>query len=83
MLMMEWYHVVEQCQIKKSGFDVHMIQNEKNIVSITKGVHRKISGDYSRILPNTNGLRVREWLVGQSYETQYEVGMDVIKMFME
>ena len=33
------------------------------------------------IQPFTGGLRVRNWLAGQSYEYQYEFGLNVIKMF--
>ena len=55
----------------------------KNVIAISKKVHRKISGYYSRIPRNnfTNGLTVRNWLSGQSYQAQYEFGMKVLKMF--
>lgn len=78
----EWHHIVEQSQIKKSGFDVQMIQNEKNIISINRGIHRKISGYYSRKNPLLNGMSPREWLTGKSFEFQHEYGLQVLKMFM-
>ncbi len=78
----EWHHIVEQCQIKKSGLDVQMIQNKNNIISVSKGVHRKISGYYANTkLGFTEGLSVRNWLAGQSYETQYDFGLSILKMF--
>ena len=78
----EWHHIVEQSQIAKSGFSPQMIQNTKNIVSISKNTHRAISGYYSSIQPFTNGMIVRNWLAGQSFSTQYAFGLNVIKMFM-
>ena len=60
-----------------------MIQNEKNVIAISKKVHREISRYYSSI-PNdgtTGTLTVRNWLSGQSYQAQYEFGMKVLKMF--
>ena len=77
----QWHHIVEQCQERKSGFDVGMIQNTNNIVSISADVHRLISGYYSSIQAFTGGLTVRSWLAGQSFEQQYQFGLDVIKMF--
>ena len=77
----EWHHIVEQCQMKKSGFTTQMIQNTGNIISISKGTHRAISGYYSSIQPFTGGVTVRNWLAGQSFEAQYEFGLNVIQMF--
>ena len=78
----EWHHIVEQCQVAKSGFSPQMIQNTNNIVSISKATHRAISGYYSSVQPFTNGMIVRNWLAGQSFSAQYEFGINVIKMFM-
>ena len=78
----EWHHIVEQSQISKSGFSPQMIQNTNNIMSISKTTHRAISGYYSSVQPFTNGMIVRNWLAGQSFNAQYEFGMNVIKMFM-
>ncbi len=44
-----WHHVVEQCQITKSGFPSQMINNLKNIISIDKAIHVQISGYYNSI----------------------------------
>ena len=78
----EWHHIVEQSQIKKSGFDVQMIQNPKNLISIDKGIHRKISGHYNTTTFGfTKGLSVRNWLAGQSYQAQYDYGIGILKKF--
>lgn len=49
---------------------------------INKTTHRAISGYYSSVQPFTNGMIVRNWLAGQSFNAQYEFGINVIKMFM-
>ncbi len=77
----DWHHIVEQSQIKKSGFDVQMIQNKNNIISVSKGVHKDISRYYSSIQPMSNGMRVRDWLAGKSYDFQYKFGIDILKKF--
>ena len=77
----EWHHIVEQNQIGKSGFSPQMVHNTNNIMAIDKTTHSAISGYYSSKQPFTNGMRVREWLVGQSFDAQYEFGLNVVKMF--
>lgn len=77
----DWHHIVEQCQANKSGFDVQLINNPKNLISIDKGIHHKISGYYSKIDSQVcETMRIRDWLAGQSFDVQYKFGMDVIKM---
>jgi hypothetical protein len=39
----------------------------------------KITGYYNSILDFTGGLRVRDLLAGQSFQDQYEVGLDVLE----
>ena len=77
----QWHHIVEQSQIRKSGFDVQLIQNPKNLLSVSKGVHQQISGYYSSVQDFSNGMRVRDWLAGQSYQAQYNFGIGIIQMF--
>ncbi len=79
-----WHHIVEQCQIDKSGFASTQVNNVNNIISIPHGsgsVHAQISGYYSSIKPFTNGQTVRAWLSGQSFEAQFKFGMDLLKQF--
>jgi hypothetical protein len=40
-----------------------------------------VSGYYSSKKPFTQGLRVRDWLAGQSFEFQTKFGWDIVKKF--
>ena len=77
----QWHHIVGQCQIWKSGFSKYWIQNSNNVINISNAVHAKISAYYSSIQSFTNGMTFRNWLAGQSFETQYEWGIKVLRMF--
>jgi hypothetical protein len=79
-----WHHIVEQCQISKSGFATNIIQNVDNVVAMPHGlgsVHGKISAYYQRSYTYTEGKTLRNWLAGQSYEVQFEKGIEAIKQF--
>ena len=78
----EWHHLVEQSQIKKSGFSSNLIQNKLNIISIDKSTHRKISGFYSSRQKMANGLLVRNWLSEKSYQEQFLFGLGVLYKFL-
>ena len=42
----------------------------------------KVTGYYNtKSFPFTEGLSVRDWLAGQSYNEQFEFGIEVLKMF--
>lgn len=59
-----------------------MIQNTDNLVAVDKATHAKISGYYNtKSFEFTGGISVRNWLAGQSFEKQYEFGMNVLKQF--
>lgn len=78
----EWHHVVEQSQIKKSGFSPQSIHNSSNMISLDKSIHRKITGHYNtKKFAFTNGLSVRDWLALQSFEEQYDYGIKILKKF--
>lgn len=78
----QWHHIVEQCQISKSGFDVGDINKVDNVIAVDAATHAKISGYYNTsTFEFTNGLKVRDWLAGKSYEEQYQFGLDVLRMF--
>lgn len=78
----EWHHIVEQSQIKKSGFSPQQIHNTNNITAIDNATHAKISGYYNtKTFDYTGGLSVRDWLAGQSYESQYDFGMEILRIF--
>jgi RHS repeat-associated protein len=78
----EWHHLVEQSQIKKSKVSSNLIQNKLNIISIDKSTHRKISGFYSSRQKKANGLTVRNWLSGKSYQEQFLFGLGVLYRFL-
>jgi hypothetical protein len=77
----QWHHIVEQSQINKSGFSATQIQNTNNLIAVDKATHAKISGYYSSKQAFTEGKTVRDWLAGQSYEKQFEFGMQKLKDF--
>ena len=77
----QWHHIVEQCQIGKTGLSPQMVQSTNNIIAVSNTIHGKISGFYSSIQPFTNGMTVRNWLAGKSFETQYAFGLYVIRLF--
>jgi hypothetical protein len=44
--------------------------------------HFKISGYYHSKVPAISGdLLIRDWLAGQSFEEQYQFGLNVLKSF--
>ena len=75
----QWHHIVEQCQAVKSGFSTFWINNSNNVINISKTIHEKVSAHYSSIQSFTNGLRVRDWLAGQSFQEQYEYGVELLR----
>jgi hypothetical protein len=77
----QWHHIVEQSQINKSGFSSTQIQNTNNLIAVDKVSHAKISGYYSSKQAFTEGKTVRDWLAGQSYEKQFEFGMQKLRDF--
>ncbi len=81
----QWHHIVEQCQAKatRSNFDVTDINKVSNVKATPNDVHKDISAFYSSKQPFTNGKTVRDWLNGQSYEIQYEFGIEQWEKFMK
>ena len=79
----EIHHIVEQCQIGKSGFSSAEINLINNKVAIPRSAHHKISGHYSSKPAELNGLRVRDWLAGKTFEEQYEYGLKILQQILE
>ena len=83
----EWHHIVEQCQIKRSGFAAETIQNVNNVINISKETHRLISGIYSSVPDplvfgiDTHGMILRNWLTNQSFQVQNQIGLKILKYF--
>ena len=74
---MQWHHIVEQSQAAQLG--QRPIQSVENIVAIPVEAHRHLNGYYSSKRPMYDPNTVREWLRGQSFEAQYEFGMEQLK----
>ncbi len=75
---MEWHHIVEQNQIKKSGFSPRDVYSTHNTIALDKSLHKEVSRYYSSKQSFTGGLRFRDWLTGKSFEEQYQWGMYVL-----
>ncbi|MDL4842507.1 SAR2788 family putative toxin [Aquibacillus rhizosphaerae] len=76
-----WHHIVEQSQIKKSGFSASKIHNTKNVIDIDKGIHSKITGHYNSKPSFAKGKTVRDWLAGQSFNEQKNYGLKILKRY--
>jgi hypothetical protein len=74
---MQWHHIVEQSQAAQFG--QRRIQSVENIVAIPIEVHWELNRIYSSTLNYSEPNRVRVWLRGQSFEEQYEFGMEQLK----
>jgi len=72
---------VEQSQIDKTGFSPTQIHNTNNLIAVDSATHAKMSGYYSSKQAFTGGKTVRDWLAGQSYEKQFEFGMQKLRDF--
>ena len=79
----ETHHIVEQCQGRKSGFPSADIQSESNKIDLPYSIYRKISGFYLSKQPFSDGMIVRNWLAGKTFEEQAEFGWNVIWRFWE
>ena len=56
------------------------IYSEENTIAITPEVHREISRFYSSKHEMTGGMVARDYLIGKSFEEQYEFGLKVLEM---
>jgi hypothetical protein len=77
-----WHHIVEKCQIQKSGFTSQQVNNTSNVIAVDAQTHAKISGYYNTTTFRfTDGLSVRNWLAGQPFQTQFDFGLQVLRGF--
>jgi len=82
--MNAWHHIVEQTRSNVRQFGDFALHNTQNLMVLPHGkgsIHAQISGFYSSKQPSTNGLTVRKWLSTQSYEAQYQFGIQKLKDF--
>ena len=79
-----WHHIVEQTPGNIAKFGNELIHNTENLIRLPHGagsIHAKISGYYSSKDFFTGGKTVRQWLSTQSFEEQYEFGVQILKKF--
>ena|GEM_PF-767033 len=79
-----WHHIVEQTSSNVSKFGAENIHNIDNVIKIEHGagtLHAKVSGYYSSKDFFTGGQTVRQWLSTQSYQAQYDFGIQTLKKF--
>ncbi len=74
------HHIVERCQIGKSGFSSNQIFSKLNEVSIPNDIHfgkGGITAYYGSIDPKlSDTMKIRECLAGQDFKTQYNFGAE-------
>ncbi|MBO5111334.1 MAG: RHS repeat-associated core domain-containing protein [Clostridia bacterium] len=75
----EWHHLVEQSQIRRSGLIKTSINNSSNLVGIDRNLHQKISALYSSkpsfLKDSSNFKTVRDWVSTLNYQQQYTFGV--------
>ncbi len=79
-----WHHIVEQTPGNIAKFGNQTVHNTGNLMKLPHGtgtIHAKVPGHYSSILPFTNGQTVRKWLSTQSFQAQYDYGIQTLKNF--
>ena len=78
-----WHHIVEQRLADNGRFPPEWIHNTDNVINIPDILHQCINAEMSKIKPDTGGLTVRQWLEPQSFEFQYDYGVELIEKCVE
>lgn len=73
---MEWHHIVPQHADNVARFGAHDLHCTDNLVYIESAIHHRINGHYSSKHPS--GKLVRDWLKTQSFDAQYDYGIDML-----
>ena len=79
-----WHHIVEQTPSNIAKFGNQAVHNTGNLIKLPNGpgtIHMRVSGHYSSIQPFSNGQTVRQWLSTQSFQAQYDDGIQTLKNF--
>ncbi|MCB9432689.1 MAG: PKD domain-containing protein [Ardenticatenaceae bacterium] len=82
-----WHHIVGQNARNLARFGADRIHNTNNLIRLPDRageIHRQVTGYYNSIVPDITGsttLRVREWLELQSFEYQWQFGIDTLIKF--
>jgi hypothetical protein len=76
----EYHHIVEQGGVNTSRFG-RALQSFGNIIPLPEDVHQLISSFYSSSSQAwlSNGMRVRDWMASQDWETQWTAGLEIAK----
>jgi RHS repeat-associated protein len=75
-------HVVEQSQMRRSGFPPEMIHNSANLEPVAPEINQLKANYYSSIRGFTGRGTVRDWLTGQEFDKQLEFGLDVLRRLL-
>jgi hypothetical protein len=68
-------------------FGNQAIYNTNNLIRLPHGsgsIHQRVTAFYNSIQPDITGsttLKVRDWISTQSFEAQWQFGVDVISRF--
>ena len=77
-----WHHIVEKRPSNITQFGEQAINNTDNLIKLPHGkgtIHAKVSGYYSSIQPFSEPETVRQWLNPQSFQAQYDFGIETLK----
>ncbi|WP_374357123.1 hypothetical protein [Chitinimonas sp.] len=70
-------HVVEQCQIGRSGFTRSAINSTNYLVRVGKQVHQDISAAYLSLVPGA-GKTFRDLMNGRPFDEQMKEGLEIL-----
>jgi hypothetical protein len=73
----EYHHIVEQGGDNSDNFTPEQLQSTKNIIPLPGPIHDLVSAHYSSEYDHS-GRTVRDWLSGQSFDQQYQYGMETL-----
>ena len=81
---MAWHHIVTQTSENLQQFGAQAIHNTNNVIRLPHGagsLHQQVTKFYNSVNPAITGSaqRVYQWLQTQSFESQWEFGMNFIK----
>jgi RHS repeat-associated protein len=76
----QYHHIVEQGGANASRF-ARALQSFGNIIPLPQDIHELITSFYnsSTQVWLSNGMRVRDWMAAQDWETQWSAGLEIVK----
>ncbi|QXX76385.1 hypothetical protein MHY1_03225 [Methylovirgula sp. HY1] len=73
------YHHIVEVGINGGAIPTSRLQSTDNIIRIPTLLHEEISAAYGRSAPTARNMSLRQWLNGQSYQMQYDYGLNVMR----